>query len=165
MRIEEIRVYSKAVPAAVGSYRMASADVRHLDSTIVEVVSDARLSGWGGDLSDRSRLSPPSHVGGARGPIRETYRVESDWSDAELASIPCAYSTAENMLRCARVAKGEMVLITGASGGVGSVAVQLARRRGANVVVVASPSKSAPATFCRVTPIRSQPLARTGLTP
>ena len=34
----------------------------------------------------------------AKAPARETYRVESDWSDAELASIPCAYSTAEGLL-------------------------------------------------------------------
>ena len=33
----------------------------------------------------------------ARAPARETYKVECDWSDAELASIPCAYSTAENL--------------------------------------------------------------------
>ncbi|WP_314196301.1 alcohol dehydrogenase catalytic domain-containing protein [uncultured Arthrobacter sp.] len=31
-------------------------------------------------------------------PSRETYAVNSDWSDADLAAIPCAYSTAENML-------------------------------------------------------------------
>jgi NADPH:quinone reductase-like Zn-dependent oxidoreductase len=29
-------------------------------------------------------------------PSRETYAVRSDWSDEELAAVPCAYSTAEN---------------------------------------------------------------------
>ena len=70
------------------------------------------------------------------------YKVNSDWSDVELASIPCAWSTAENMLQRAAVTKRDRVLITGASGGVGSAAVQLAKRRGAAVVAVAGKSKS-----------------------
>jgi NADPH:quinone reductase-like Zn-dependent oxidoreductase len=75
-----------------------------------------------------------------KAPSAETHRVDCDWSDAELASIPCAYSTAENMLH--RVGLGaERVLITGASGGVGSAAVQLARRRGAQVTALASAAK------------------------
>lgn len=77
----------------------------------------------------------------AKAPARETHKVECDWSDAELASIPCAYSTAENMLHRAGVG-AERVLITGASGGVGSAAVQLAKRRGAHVIGVASASKA-----------------------
>ncbi len=72
----------------------------------------------------------------------EAFAVDCDWSDAELASIPCATSTAENMLRRARVSAGERVLITGASGGVGTAAVQLARRRGASVVAVARADKA-----------------------
>lgn len=75
-------------------------------------------------------------------PARETYRVRCDWSDAELASIPCAYSTAENMLHRAGVG-AERVLITGASGGVGSAAVQLAKRRGAEVIAVCAAAKAA----------------------
>ena len=42
----------------------------------------------------------------ARAPARETYKVECDWSDEELASIPCAYSTAENLLHRAAVGGG-----------------------------------------------------------
>ena len=74
-------------------------------------------------------------------PARETHTVDCDWSDAELASIPCAYSTAENMLHRSGVG-AERVLITGASGGVGSAAVQLAKRRGATVTAVASADKA-----------------------
>ena len=75
-----------------------------------------------------------------KAPAGETYKVDCDWSDAELASIPCAYSTAENMLHRAAVG-AERVLVTGASGGVGSAAVQLAKRRGAHVTAVASAAK------------------------
>ena len=77
----------------------------------------------------------------ATAPARETYKVECHWSDAELASIPCAYSTAENLLHRASVG-AERVLVTGASGGVGSAAIQLAKRRGAQVFAVASAAKA-----------------------
>ena len=70
----------------------------------------------------------------------ETFKVNSNWSDVELASIPCAYSTAEVMLHRVEL-KDEKVLITGASGGVGSAAVQLAKRRGAYVIAQCSKSK------------------------
>lgn len=78
----------------------------------------------------------------AKAPARETYVVRCDWQDAELASIPCAYSTAENMLHRANVKSGETVLVTGASGGVGSAAVQLAKRRGARVIAITSSAKA-----------------------
>ena len=77
----------------------------------------------------------------AKAPAQETYKVDCDWSDAELASVPCAYSTAEGMLH--RMGLGaERVLVTGASGGVGSAAVQLAKRRGATVIAVVGGGKS-----------------------
>ena len=77
-----------------------------------------------------------------KAPASETYKVECGWSDAELASIPCAWSTAENMLHRANVG-AERVLVTGASGGVGLAAVQLAKRRGADVTAVAGATKAA----------------------
>lgn len=74
-------------------------------------------------------------------PASEVFPVNCDWTDEELATIPCAYGTAENMLHRARLARGEHVLVTGASGGVGSATVQLARRRGATVTAVAGRDK------------------------
>jgi NADPH:quinone reductase-like Zn-dependent oxidoreductase len=78
----------------------------------------------------------------ARVPAIHAHRIESGLSDVELASFPCAYSAAENMLTRVGVKAGERVLITGASGGVGSAAVQLARRRGAEVTAMAGIDKS-----------------------
>ncbi len=69
------------------------------------------------------------------------HTVTSSLSDAELASFPCAYSTAENLIARAGCKAGDIVLVTGASGGVGSAAVQLCKRRGANVIAMASASK------------------------
>jgi len=74
---------------------------------------------------------------------RHACRIQSELDDAALASFPCSYSTAENMLRRAHVESDQLVLITGASGGVGSAAIQLARMRGARVIAVTSPSKAA----------------------
>jgi len=74
---------------------------------------------------------------------RHAYRVESELSDTELASFPCSYSTAENLLTRSKVGRGDTVLVTGASGGVGSAAVQLARIRGAHVIAMTSVGKSA----------------------
>lgn len=75
-------------------------------------------------------------------PAAHAHRVDSALSDAELASFPCAYATAENILTRIGLAEGERVLISGASGGVGSAAVQLAKRRGAEVVGIASNDKA-----------------------
>jgi NADPH:quinone reductase-like Zn-dependent oxidoreductase len=76
-------------------------------------------------------------------PATEVFAVNSNWTDAQLATIPCAYGTAENMLQRVNVKPGERVLVTGASGGVGSAAVQLAKRRGANVVALTTRAKQA----------------------
>lgn len=73
----------------------------------------------------------------------EVFPVDCDWTDAELATIPCAYGTAENMIHRARVRPGMRVLVTGASGGVGSAAIQLAKRRGAHVTGITTPEKAA----------------------
>jgi NADPH:quinone reductase-like Zn-dependent oxidoreductase len=74
-------------------------------------------------------------------PAGEAFVVDCDWSDAELGTIPCAYGTAENMVHRAQVLKGDHVLVTGASGGVGSAVVQLVRRRGASVTAVTVEAK------------------------
>jgi len=73
---------------------------------------------------------------------RHAHTINSDLTDVELASFPCSYSTAENMLTRANVRKGETVLVTGASGGVGSATVQLAQARGAKVIAITSASKA-----------------------
>ncbi len=74
-------------------------------------------------------------------PAVNALAIESALSDAELATFPCSSSTAEHMLAKARLGAGETLLVTGASGGVGSALVQLGKRRGAYVIAVAGSSK------------------------
>ncbi|HSB87722.1 MAG TPA: zinc-binding dehydrogenase [Ilumatobacteraceae bacterium] len=62
-------------------------------------------------------------------------------SDAELATLPCSAGTAMNMLLMASVGAGDRVVVTGASGGVGTFLVQIARHLGADVVAIASADK------------------------
>jgi NADPH:quinone reductase-like Zn-dependent oxidoreductase len=64
-------------------------------------------------------------------PAENAHVVRTAMSDIELATFCCAYLTGEHMLDRAQVRAGERVLITGASGGVGSGLIQLCRARGA----------------------------------
>ena len=75
-------------------------------------------------------------------PAADTYRVTSTLPATSLGAIPCAYGTAEGMLSRAAVDDADRVLVIGASGGVGSAAVQLAKLRGAAVTAVASAGKA-----------------------
>ncbi|MEB3370502.1 NADP-dependent oxidoreductase [Saccharopolyspora mangrovi] len=64
--------------------------------------------------------------------------ADLEWQDA--AALPVASETAERVLNLLGVTAGETVLMHGASGGVGTVAVQLATARGARVIATASSS-------------------------
>lgn len=89
---------------------------------------------------DGERLADIDYIGHGRDggyaeyvtvPAENAYAMKSAMSDPELATFCCAYLTGEHMLDRAAVAAGERVLVTGASGGVGSGIVQLCRARGA----------------------------------
>ncbi len=102
-------------------------------------------------------------------PAVNVHPVRSTLGDAELASFATSAGTAENLLRRAAVGPGDVVLVTGASGGVGSALIELARYRGAIPVAVCSPSKApavlelgAAATLDRDRDLRSQLRASIG---
>lgn len=75
-------------------------------------------------------------------PSVNAHRIDSNLSDAELATFCCAYLTGEHMLDRARVAAGERVLISGAAGGVGGGLIQLCRARGAIPYAITSADKA-----------------------
>ena len=63
-------------------------------------------------------------------------------SDEEAAALPLAALTAwQNLVDIAKVEPGQRVLVHGAGGGVGHLAVQLAREFGAHVIATASAGK------------------------
>lgn len=66
---------------------------------------------------------------------------DSALSDEQLSCLPTAYGTALGMINRAECVEGERVLVTGASGGVGSAAIQLLVKRGCHVVARTSASK------------------------
>lgn len=100
-----------------------------------------------------TRLKPGEAVFGALNPVtsRQGAMAErvcatealaiakpASLSFTDAASLPGAGITAVQALRDARLAAGQRVLIVGAAGGVGSVAVQIAKDAGAHVTAVAS---------------------------
>jgi NADPH:quinone reductase-like Zn-dependent oxidoreductase len=65
-------------------------------------------------------------------------RKPAKLSHVEAAAVPLTALTAEQALDAGSVGPGSRVLVLAGSGGVGTMAVQLARRRGANVVATTS---------------------------
>lgn len=105
------------------------------------------------DPDDPESLEDPKYLGGGTGgafaqyttvPARYAYQVDPSvtLSDATLAALPCSGGTAMNMLLMARVRSGDVLLVTGASGGVGSFLVQIGKYLGATVIAVAGESKA-----------------------
>jgi NADPH:quinone reductase-like Zn-dependent oxidoreductase len=74
-------------------------------------------------------------------PLVNVHKVDSPLSDEQLATFMCSYLTGEHMLNRARLKTGETVLVTGASGGVGSGLVQLSKIRGAHVIALVGKGK------------------------
>jgi NADPH:quinone reductase-like Zn-dependent oxidoreductase len=68
-------------------------------------------------------------------------------------SLPVAGSTAYAAVRAVSLNPGDTVAVSGAAGGVGSIAVQLAKRAGAEVIGIASPSNHAWLTARGVKPL------------
>ena len=105
---------------------------------------------WLRDPTDPSNMDKTYYFGSecdggfaqyAKIPAANAWAIESEYSDAELATFSCSYSTAEGMLTRANVQAGDTVLIPGASGGVGGALVQLSKCRGARVIAMASEKK------------------------
>lgn len=75
-------------------------------------------------------------------PSRQLARKPASLSHAEAAALPLAGLTAwQALVDTAQVAAGQRVLIHGAGGGVGHLAVQIAKARGAHVIGTASAAK------------------------
>lgn len=72
---------------------------------------------------------------------RNVHAVNSPLSHAQLATFATPWMTAEGMLNRANVTAKDSVLVTGASGGVGSALIALAKLRGAKTIALTSGAK------------------------
>ncbi|WP_192385350.1 mandelate racemase/muconate lactonizing enzyme family protein [Mesorhizobium silamurunense] len=83
MRIDQINVYKTQLPVKGGIYRMASDDVDALGSTLVEIVTDNGLTGWG-ETCPIGPVYQPHHALGARAAMAE---IAPGLIGSEIASI------------------------------------------------------------------------------
>ncbi|WP_328306942.1 mandelate racemase/muconate lactonizing enzyme family protein [Actinomycetospora sp. NBC_00405] len=70
MRIAEVHVHQKDRPLSGAAYRMSEGAYTALDSTIVEIVSDTGVSGWG-ETCPVGPTYAPSHALGARAALQQ----------------------------------------------------------------------------------------------
>ncbi|WP_343116613.1 mandelate racemase/muconate lactonizing enzyme family protein [Ostreiculturibacter nitratireducens] len=70
MKIAEVHVYSHDLPVKNGPYKMANAEVWSLDTTLVKIVSETGLVGWG-ETCPVGPTYQPHHASGARAALAE----------------------------------------------------------------------------------------------
>ena len=140
--------------------RIQGADVAGRVVAVGEGVSEERIGQRGlldfniyADDRPDINLTPDYYGHGADGGFAEYVAVPSaqfhtvdnpELADAELAAMGmCSYQTALHMLKAANVQAGERVLVTGASGGVGTALIRLCRIMGAIPYALSQPDKAA----------------------
>ncbi len=139
--------------------RIQGADIAGRVVAVGEGVDAARLGERGlldfnlyPDARRDINLTPDYYGHGADGGFAEYVAVPSDQfhhvpnpelRDAELAALGmCSYQTAYHMMTSAGVKAGERVLVSGASGGVGTALIQLCRIVGAVPYAVSQQEKA-----------------------
>ncbi|HUV23401.1 MAG TPA: mandelate racemase/muconate lactonizing enzyme family protein [Gammaproteobacteria bacterium] len=70
MRIRELHIYQKDLPVIGGPYTMSRVTLHSVDTTIVKLVSDTGLVGWG-ETAPLGPVYQPQHALGARAAIAE----------------------------------------------------------------------------------------------
>ncbi|WP_353109423.1 zinc-binding dehydrogenase [Salinisphaera dokdonensis] len=139
--------------------RVQGADVVGRVAAVGEGVATTRIGERGlldfniyADARRDINLTPDYYGHGADGGYAEYVAVPADQfhavdnddlSDAQLASMGmCSYQTGYHMLTAAGVKAGERVLVTGASGGVGTALIQMCRVIGAIPYALSTPDKA-----------------------
>ncbi len=140
--------------------RIQGADIAGRVAAVGEGVDESRIGErclldfniYANDRRDIN-LTPDYFGHGADGGYAEYVALPSDQfhhipnaelTDAEVASMGmCSYQTAMHMLTSANIKAGERVLVTGASGGVGTALIQLCRIMGAIPYALSKQDKAA----------------------
>ena len=144
----EVTSFAMGGEATLTFPRIQGADIAGRVAAVGDGVDPARIGERGlldfnlyADGRRNINLTPDYYGHGADGGYAEYVAVPADQfhpvpnpelADAELAAMGmCSYQTAYHMMTSARVKAGEHVLVTGASGGVGTALIQLCRIVGA----------------------------------
>ena len=112
-------------------------------SGVVDAVGEGRTDvAVGDEVLGFITSTPPLHAGAFGQFVTETDKLvlapkPAELSFAQAAAIPLAGATALDAVEAVEPGPGDTVLIVGATGGVGSFAVQLAAQRGAHVIATA----------------------------
>jgi NADPH:quinone reductase-like Zn-dependent oxidoreductase len=117
-------------PSGQGSDFAGVVDKLGPDVTTVAIGED--VIGWVDTRSSQAEYVVAEAANLARKPAGLPWEVAG--------AIPVAGFTAWAMVRAAGIKPGDTVVVSGAAGGVGAIAVQLARRKGATVIGLAGPS-------------------------
>lgn len=151
-KIDQILIRVMATSVNPIDWRLRSGQSRYLLSGNFPRVPGYDVAGYvvnpGGDITlnrgDRVMAFLDSMYGGAYAQyatcgINAATLIPDDLSFEEAAAMPLAGSTALQSLRDhGHIKEGSRVLINGASGGVGSFAIQIAKHDGAHVTAVSS---------------------------
>ncbi|PCF97131.1 alcohol dehydrogenase catalytic domain-containing protein [Vreelandella nigrificans] len=145
---EEVTSFAMGGSPTLSFPRIQGADVVGRIVAVGEGVDSSRIGERGlldfniyADERRTINLTPDYYGHGADGGYAEYIAVPADQfhhvantelHDAELASMGmCSYQTAYHMMTSANISAGERVLVSGASGGVGTALIQLCRIVGA----------------------------------
>ncbi|MCP1312932.1 MULTISPECIES: zinc-binding dehydrogenase [unclassified Halomonas] len=156
---EEVTSFAMGGAPTLTFPRIQGADIAGRVVAVGEGVDAARIGERGlldfnlyPDARADINLAPDYYGHGADGGFAEYVALPSeqfhhipnpDLGDAELASMGmCSYQTAYHMMTAAGVKAGERVLVSGASGGVGTALIQLCRVIGAIPYAVSQPDKA-----------------------
>lgn len=156
---EEVTSFAMGGSPTLTFPRIQGADIAGRVAAVGEGVDASRIGERGlldfNIYADERRdinLTPDYYGHGADGGYADFVVVPADQfhhvpnpelHDAELAAMGmCSYQTAYHMMTSANIGTGERVLVTGASGGVGTALIQLCRIVGAIPYAVSQPDKA-----------------------
>jgi NADPH:quinone reductase-like Zn-dependent oxidoreductase len=123
------------VPRTMGSD--FAGEVTAIGSGVATIAPGDRVFGF---------IDPFTRTGGtfaefAAVPVEFAHRLPDELGYDDAAALACVGATAVTLCNLGRVGAGSAVLVNGASGGVGHVAVQIATARGAIVTATASAAR------------------------
>ena len=141
INISEAVIRSGAVDAIFPT-TFPSGEGSDLAGVVAEVGPDVDIFDVGDEVIGFS-MQRSSHADYVTVPAAQVTPKPPDVPWTVAGSLFVAGTTAYAAVRAMRLERGETVAIAGAAGGVGSIAVQLARREGATVLGIAGPANDA----------------------